>query len=127
MRYPTHIYAKALAHVAMDPKAKGYADIAKNLLALLRKNGEEARARKILNEAGRLARRKSGIRKVTVESARRLGPSHEKMVGTLTKPGDVVQKDISPELVAGIRVIIDDELQFDGSLKGKLDRVFKDI
>jgi F0F1-type ATP synthase delta subunit len=34
----------------------------------------------------------------------------------------VVEERIDPELIAGIRIILNDELQFDGSLKHKLNR-----
>jgi F0F1-type ATP synthase delta subunit len=35
----------------------------------------------------------------------------------------VVEDRIDPALFAGLRIIIDDEKQFDGSLKGKLDKM----
>lgn len=126
MKYPAHIYAKALAEAITSPEAKGArgAEIAANFLALLRKNGDEAHARKIIEEAARMARGKGGIRKLTVESARPLTVAQEKMVRALTKPEDVVETRIDPELIAGIRVIMNDELQFDGSLRGKLDKIF---
>ena len=46
------------------------AKIVKNFLELVRRNGNEVHLRKILEEAARFARGASGIRKVTVSSAR---------------------------------------------------------
>ena len=77
MKYPPHLYAKALAEVIAAPGAEAQA-IAKNFIALLTKNGDEENARKILEEASRFARGKEGIRKVVMESARPLTPRQKK-------------------------------------------------
>src|ERR1700722_285493 len=104
MKYSAHLYAKALDAALADPKAN-QAVIAKNFLGLVRKNGDEAHFRKILEEAGRFARGRTGIRKVVVESARPLEKSQEKMLQQFIKPGDVVTYETNPELVAGIKII----------------------
>ena len=126
MKYAPHIYAKALVEVLSAPAERGVMsddEIAKNFLAIVRKNGDEGHLRKILEEASRFARGKSGVRKVTVESARALGPSQKVAVGHFIRPGDMVEERIDPELIAGIKVVVNDELQFDGSLKNKLNKV----
>ncbi|MBU6500993.1 MAG: F0F1 ATP synthase subunit delta [Patescibacteria group bacterium] len=123
MKYPAHIYAKALAEVITTPGVDAEV-IVKNFSALLRKNGDEVHAQKIVEEAARFARGKAGIRKVIIESARTLTSKQKKETASFIKEGDVVQEKIVPELVAGIRVFINDEKIFDGSLKGKLDSVF---
>lgn len=131
MKYPAHIYAKALAEVIGDSSKKSDekedAVIVRNFLALVRRNGDEAHLRKILEEAARFARGKAGIRKVSVESARALSNAQEKQIASFLKAGDVVEHAIDPTLIAGIRIILNDEMQFDGSLRGKLDKVFRNI
>ena len=127
MKYRPSFYAKALAEAALEAKGKGHDEIVKNFLALVKKNGDEGELRKIVPEAERLVRRATGKRKVTVQSARALNPAQEKMVKGLAKPGDMVEYGVDPELIAGIRIILDDELQYDGSLRGKMDKLFKNI
>ena len=130
MKYAPHIYAKALVEVLSAPPGPGRQhddEIAKNFLALVRKNGDEGHLRKILEEASRFARGKSGVRKVTIESARALAPAQRKEVEHLIKQGDVVEERIDPDLIAGIKIILNDELQFDGSLKNKLNRVLGSV
>lgn len=128
MRYPTHIYAKALAEVIADTYKKDgekdSAKIVKNFLELVRRNGDEVHLRKILEEAARFARGAAGIRKVSVESARALTAAQEKEIAKFLKKDDVVERAIDPSIIAGVRLIVDDEMQFDGSLKGKLDALF---
>jgi F0F1-type ATP synthase delta subunit len=130
MKHPTHIYAKALVEVLDDFSKKGGKDdtqIANNFLAMIKKNGDEGHLKKILEEASRFARGKSEVRKVTVESARELNPSQKEMMKNFIKPGDVIEERIDPELIAGIKIILNDELQFDGSLKNKLNKVLGTI
>jgi len=131
MKYPAHIYAKALAEVIGDPSRKisekETAAIVKNFLELVRANGDESHLRKILEEAARFARGKAGIRKVSVESARALSTAQEKEVAKFLTAADVVERTIDPALIAGIRILVNDEMQFDGSLRGKLDKVFRNI
>ena len=131
MKYPANIYAKALVEVLADAEKAGAKDtvrnnearFADNFLALVRKNSDEMHLRKILEEAARFARGKSGVRKVTVESARALIPSQKALIAHFVNPGDVVEERIDPDLIAGIKIILNDEMQFDGSLKNKLNRV----
>ncbi|MDP2598303.1 MAG: F0F1 ATP synthase subunit delta [Candidatus Liptonbacteria bacterium] len=123
MKYSSHIYAKALAEVVTDSRAKS-GDAANNFIALLRKNGDEAHLRKIVEEASRLVHRKSGVRKITLESARPLSEQQRKVMGGFIKVGDVVEERLNQELIAGIKIVVNGESQFDGSLKNKLDQIF---
>ena len=128
MKYSAQTYAKALVEVltSHEPKAKDE-EIAQNFLALVRKNNDEGHLKKILEEASRFARGRGGVRKVTVESARELKATQKDLVKQFIKPGDVVEERIDPELIAGIRIILNDELQFDGSLKNKLNRALGNV
>jgi F0F1-type ATP synthase delta subunit len=130
MKYPAHIYAKALVEVLGDAtgaRAKDDAKIAENFMALVKKNGDEGHLKKILEEASRFARGKSGVRKITVESARVLASTQKATLQQFVKPGDVVEERIDPELIAGIRITLNDEMQFDGSLKNKLNKVLGNV
>ena len=123
MKYSVQNYAKALVATIEDPKADKGA-IVKNFLALVRKNGDETRLKNIIQEASRLSRGKGGVREVTIASARPLEKSQEKLLEKFIKPGDVVSYTTDPDLVAGVKIIVNDEMQFDGSMKAKLDRLF---
>jgi F0F1-type ATP synthase delta subunit len=126
MKYPAHIYAKALAEAIVATKGKAAEDaVVKNFIALVRRNGDEGHIRKLVEEAARMVRGRMGVRKVTIETARTPSTAQRKELQQFIKGGDVVEERIDPALVAGVKIILDDELQFDGSLKGKLDRIFK--
>jgi len=123
MKYSIHDYAKALDRAMAGPKAE-QGGIVRNFSALIRRNGDGARLGKILNEAARLSRRRGTAREVEVGSARPLGKSQESHIKKFLKPGDVVTYGIDPDLVAGVKIVVNDEMQFDGSMKAKLDTLF---
>ena len=120
MKYSVHDYAKALAAVIRDPATKP--EVAtKHFLALIRRNGDEMQLSKIVKEAARLA---GGVREVVVASARPLSKTQQQLVKNFLKPSDRVQYEIDPGLVAGVKIVVNDEMQLDGTLKAKLDKLF---
>lgn len=117
------MYAQALAAAAAE--AGDHAVIAKNFLALVRRNGDERYLPRIVKESERLMREHRGIREITVVSARELKAPPRALLKNFAKPEDEVHGEIQPELIAGIKIMVDGQLQFDGSMKGKIDRMFK--
>lgn len=126
MKYSVHTYARALVEAIEDPNISDSV-IEKNFLALVKKYGDEGHLARILEEASRLARGKSGMRKVSIDSARALSASQKEHLAQFIKPHDEVEERIDPELIAGIKITVNDELQFDGSLKNKLNKVLGSV
>jgi F0F1-type ATP synthase delta subunit len=124
MKYPANIYGKALAEAIVGAKEKDGENIVKNFLALVRRNGDEPFLKKILAEADRFVREAEGIRKVTAEFAREPQGQARTFLKAFMKPGDVLEEHIDPRLIAGVKITVDDDMQLDGSLKGKLDKLF---
>lgn len=125
MRYPPRLYAQALAAVLQKrlppEKKKG---LVKNFLELLRKNGELRSLKKIVLEAERLVLSQEGKRKILLESARPLSRKQKELVRKILRRGDVLEEKISPELVAGVKITVNEELQLDGTLARKLKKMF---
>ena len=123
MKHTAHIYAKAFVEALGEhPSPEKERARIKNFIALLVKNGDIGHARKILESAKKVIREKKGRRSVVIETARPL-PTHG-LAEEITKPSDVVEEKIDPELIAGVRITINDELQFDGTLKRKINELF---
>ena len=123
MKYSIHDYAEAFDQAIANPKVDKEAAV-KNFLALVKRNGDEGKLKKIVEEVIHLARRHGDFRTVTIESARPLIKSQEKSVQGFLKPSDVVQYAVDSSLVAGVKVTVNDEMQFDGTLKAKMDTIF---
>jgi F0F1-type ATP synthase delta subunit len=124
MRYSTQNYAKALAAAVSQAKPEDGTRIIKNFLGLLQKSGDETHAGKIIKEAARTLLLQDGGREIVFESARPLAAQSHKAFQEFATSKDVVTLRTDPGLVAGVRVVINGEREFDGSLKGKLDKLF---
>jgi|SRR3989338_2036528 len=116
-KYNIKNYAMALAGTKSDNK-----DAAQRFLELLRKHGQFKNAKKIVELAQKYYLEKRGNKKITLETARKT--ELKTILKSLQKEGDMVEEKISPELVAGVKVVINDEKQLDFSLKNKLDNIF---
>jgi F0F1-type ATP synthase delta subunit len=117
------VYAKALAEALsgkMTPAKE--AAMVENMAALLKKDRQLGRAEKILKAAERFLLKKNGRRHIVLETARAIDT--KALVRRVAGRGDKVQEKIKPELVAGVRIVIDGERQLDLSLQRMLEELF---
>jgi len=125
----TKLYAKALAQVLEKPArhnaaALGGEDkIVKNFAKLLVSAGLEKKSKEILNLAEDLLLLKKGNKKICFETARKMTASQKKLTENFVKDGDKVSEKINSELIAGIKIIINDSRQFDNSMLSKLNNI----
>jgi F0F1-type ATP synthase delta subunit len=124
MKHPAQLYARALAAVlAKKPPPEKRKKILRNFLELLRKNNDERLLKKIVPEAERLILEQQGGRKIVLESARPLKRRHKELLRKILRRSDAVEEKVSPGLVAGLKITVNGETQFDGTLAGKLKRM----
>ena len=107
MKNTTKTYAEALAH---------------SLLKNLEERGEVRKADRIVSMAEDLFLKKSGGRKIILETARPMDTKD--LRAAFVKKEDMVQERVNPKLIAGVRIIIDNEKQLDFSLAKKLENMF---
>ena len=118
----TKLYARALVEAIIKQGADEN-KIKENFLRLLERNGQMKKAREIVALAEDLFIKKTGRRKVVLETARKIKPKQKELLGAVLQKGDVVKEKINPELLAGIKIIINDE-QLDLSMQKKLNNIF---
>jgi F0F1-type ATP synthase delta subunit len=123
MKYKSKIYARALVDLVLSEK--GESEIKKkigNFLKILEKNGDIKKAKEIISLAENLYSKKTGNKKIVLETARKVNLKN--ISKGIVKNGDIILEKINPELIAGVKIIINNEKQLDNSLKNKLDKVF---
>ena len=119
----TKLYATALAEV-LAKKGINEEKVTKNFAKLLVREGLEKKSKEILELAQDLILAKQGKKKITLETARKMTAQQKKIAEGFAKNGDVIKEKINPELIAGIKIIINNSKQFDGSMKSKLRNIF---
>lgn len=122
------IYAKALAEVSFKKhSAADEKKIADNFLKFLIKNRAENKAKEILNLAEDLLLAKDGNNKINFQTARKITAGQKELLQSFAKDGDKIKETINPELIAGIKIIINDSKQFDASMQKKLRKIFSKL
>ena len=123
MKVKPKIYAEALAEIMLDKKAD-HKKVVESFVKLLEKNRDMGKIKEILSLAEKIFAEKTGRRKITVETARKIKPKQKELVQSIAQKGDMVTEKINPELIAGIKIIINDS-QLDLSMQKKLQNIFK--
>ncbi len=124
MKYSPQIYARAFSEVVSEPSAdKKAVDLVKNFLALVVKNNDQHQLKKIYARTEKMMREKTGKRKVAVETARQV-KNLKSALKEIIKEGDIVEEKVNPDLIAGLKIILNDEMQFDGSMAKKIKNLF---
>ena len=119
----TKLYAIALAEILASKKFDEK-KVTNNFVKLLVKDGQEKKAKEILNLAEDMILAKKGNKKIVFETARKITAGHKKILNGIAKSGDVIQEKINPELIAGVKIIINGNTQFDQTMKSKLQKIF---
>jgi len=126
MKNNSKAYAKALAEVILKGIKPGQEQkVVDNFSKFLLKTGKQAKAKEIVAMAEDIVLAKKGNRKITFETARKMAQSQKKMLESFAKEGDVIYEKINPEIIAGVKIIINGAKQFDASLQAKLQNIFK--
>lgn len=126
MKYKVKDYAKALAEVlsAKNPPTSGVGGISVGFIKLLEKQGDLGKAKEILEKTEIFLAKKQGKKSITFETARKLTDHQKKSFSKFIEKGDVVKEKISPDLIAGIKIVIDGDRQIDYSMKNKINKIF---
>ncbi|MBI2054261.1 MAG: F0F1 ATP synthase subunit delta [Candidatus Staskawiczbacteria bacterium] len=124
MNYTPKIYAKAFFEAAFSLKNGVDTDkLVKNLLIQVKLNRDQRKLKDILFAFEKMEIKKKGGRKLTIETARPLSSRNEKMVESLAKDNDIIERKINSRLVAGIKININDELLLDESFAAKIKKI----
>ncbi len=122
MKYPVKIYSKSLAQALVGKKDKEQEKILSNFVFLVKKNRDGSKLKKILEGAQNLYLKKIGKDKIVFEFARPKD-NYLKILKSIVKEGDVAEEKINPELIAGVKIIVNGEKQFDYSLANKIKNI----
>lgn len=125
MRYSNHQYAEAL-YSAMEKKTSSeQKKVFRNFLEILRRRKETFRLKLILASLEKIYFKKLGVKKISLEYPEEKPPvglkkSVEKAMGRKV----VFQEKTEPSLLAGVKILINDEILIDATAKRQLDKMF---
>lgn len=121
MKYKSRDYANTLAEIML--KEKDNAKMVAGFLEFVKKNRDEKKLREILKLTEKLYFKKTGQKKIVLETARAFNFKNSDLINNLVKKGDVVLEKINKDLIAGVKIIVNQEKQLDMSLFKKLQEI----
>lgn len=124
MKYSTKQYASVLLSVLADKSEKDRKEVLRKFVAVLAKNRDLARLGAILRETEREYLRQTGMQKVLAESASPIDPSLRKEIEHAVGGKIWWQEKVNPELLAGIKILINGETLIDASGKRQIEKMF---
>ena len=122
MKFKPKFYAQALAEVILL-KETDDKKIINNFLKILVSKSIEKKSREILVLAEKIILARQGKKHITFETARKMTPDQRKILEAIAKKEDIITEKINKNLIAGIKIIINDSKQLDASMQSKLQNI----
>jgi|SRR3989344_1833571 len=125
MKHSPKQYAAALVAVLEKKPKSERKKVLKNFLRLLTVNADHSRLDAILRESEVQYLRKTGTKKVVIRSASKLSSSVRSEVEEILGKKLYIEEKISPRLLAGIQILVNDDTLIDGSAETRLRKLFR--
>ena len=125
MKYKTRQYAEALAQALDGAEPEVARTRVRTFAELLKKHRMLGKADAIMRVAERSLAKRAGAVRVRVETADTPPASLQKEIAELFDGKVWIEESVHPELLAGVRILIDDEILVDASAKRQLAEMFQ--
>ena len=126
-KLPLHIYADVLLKV-LEKQSLDADGVIRRFTETLKKRNDWSRRFKIIDAFEQKLRAKNGTTLVSIESARPLTESQRSAIETRWKTvRHIMRYAVNPSLIAGVKIIINNEYQLDGSLAKKFQMLFSKL
>jgi F0F1-type ATP synthase delta subunit len=122
MRYTIRQYAAAFLAAYQDKSEIEQKKILRNFLSILRKNKDWVKLGQILHEVEKLYYRKTGLKKVEIETASFMETLRQDIKNILGK-NIFIKEKVNPEVLAGVKILINDEILIDATAQSQLRRM----
>ncbi|MBI2640515.1 MAG: F0F1 ATP synthase subunit delta [Candidatus Sungbacteria bacterium] len=123
-KYSISQYAAALILALEEKSGSKRSETIRRFLFIVRKNKDWSKLGRIVKEAEKQSLKKQGIKKVEVESAAPLSRAVKKEIEKIIGAKVVLEEKVRPEVLAGIKVLVDDEILIDASGISQVERMF---
>ncbi len=125
MKYRASQYAEALFEALEGKKSEERAGIIRSFVRMLFWHRVIGKSQSILAAYEKLILRDQGMRKVRIESPGRISDQLKRDIREILGAKIHWEEKENPDLLAGIRILVDDELLIDASAKRHVDRMLK--
>ena len=126
-RYTAKQYATALFDALADAKAGERDSVVRRFAQTVVKNYDRAQLPKIMMQLKKLERAKAGRHEVVLTSARPLTREIVSEIKHKVGNSSGITEIVDPEVLGGLKVLINDELVIDGTYKTRVARLVEAV
>lgn len=123
MKYTNEQYAESLLRSLEGKSGAKQKETIRNFLYVLLRKGDFYRLPLVVQKLEKKYRAKQGVNKVSVEYPDSMNAGVKKQIESILGKKIVWEEKINPTLLAGIKIVVNDELLIDASAKRQLDRI----
>ncbi len=124
MRYTPKQYATALLQALDKKSSTEKKKILQQFMSLVSKRGDSARLGLIVRESEKQYLKNVGLKKVVLESVDSMPARVKKDIEEILGKNIIFEEKTNPNLLAGIKVLVNDELLVDASAVTQLRKLF---
>ncbi|MBI2053225.1 MAG: F0F1 ATP synthase subunit delta [Candidatus Sungbacteria bacterium] len=124
MKYTVIQYAEALAGALAEAETDKRPSMIRRFLGMIRKNKDAKLLAAIVRKTERRWLADKNLHKVAVTSASPLTAAVKKEIEAALEKKPLWEEKTDPAILAGMRILVDDELMIDASARSRLDRMF---
>ena len=124
MKYRVSQYAEALAGATEGKSEAEQKRIVKRFADLLVRHRAIGRAKMICAAYEKIVLRKKGMRSVRIETATPASEKIKKEIHAMLGKNIHIEEAINPHLFGGIKILVDDEILIDASVRRQMDNLF---
>ena len=124
MKYSINNYVQAFTE-SLKESFDDHGSVAAHFIKLLEKTGDIRYSKKIINAIHKKLVNSKGGKWVTIETAREFTEARLKSLKDNFSDKDHVDLKINPELVAGVRITLNEDEELNNSLQNKLNKLFR--
>lgn len=126
MSYSSKLYAQSFCAIVLkETTSPGIEKCIRNFLALIEKNRDQRKFPEIILLSEKIIREKIGGRSLLIETARPTTIEGADIINSFIRKTDSIKRKVSPGMMAGIKITINDELQLDESFSKKIKNILK--
>ena len=125
MKYRVSQYAEALAGATEGKSEAEQKRIVKRFSDLLVRHRMIGRAKMICVAYEKLVLQKKGMRSVRIETATPASEKIKKEIHTMLGKNIHIEAITNPDVLGGIRIVVDDEILIDASVRRQMENMFR--
>lgn len=126
MRYSVKKYTEALYEAVKGVRVSEQEKLVEVFISLITRYNDRSLLPRIIEHYGKLRRKKEGISKVEITMAKKVPAKVKLEIERKVGESEIVEK-IDPEVLGGVKLIINDEYLIDGTFQGRVEKLYKSL